>query len=59
MNKKEEFVIQDCVKRKHDLAKKSWDKSGGKTLNEYVKYVNENVKKSPLWLKLKNNNTEK
>ena len=56
MNKKEEFVIQDCVRFKHDLAKKSWEKSGAKTLDEYAKYVNENAKKSPLWLKLKKNN---
>jgi len=40
MNKKEEFIIQDCVKFKHDLAKKSWEKSGAKTLKEYAEYVN-------------------
>ena len=45
----QDYIIEDCVKFKHELAKKSWEKSGAKNLKEYVQYVNENAKKSPLW----------
>ena len=43
------MIIKDPVKFKHDLYQKSWEKSGAKNIDEYVKYVSENVKKSPLW----------
>ena len=45
MNKKKEF---DCVAFKEELHKKILEKSGAKNLKEYVKYVNEVAKKSPL-----------
>jgi len=43
---KKEF---DCIEFKRETHKKNWEKSGAKNLREYVKYVNENVTKSPLW----------
>ena len=49
MNKDEKFVIKDCVQFKYDLYKKSYEKSGAKSIEEYVKYVNEEGKKSPFW----------
>jgi len=43
--------IKDCVQFKNDLYEKSWKKSGAKNIDEYVKYVSEHVKNSPLWTK--------
>jgi hypothetical protein len=58
MNKEDKFVIEDCVKFKQDLAEKSWKRSGAKTLEEYVKYVNERAKQSPLWKNANENRKE-
>jgi len=49
MSDDKDFVIKDCVKFKHDLYKKSWEKSGAKTLDEYVEYVRNTAIKSSLW----------
>ena len=46
MNKEKQF---DCVKFKRELHKNSLRKSGAKNLHEYVEYVNEMAKKSPLY----------
>jgi hypothetical protein len=45
MNKEKQF---DCIKFKHELQEKLLKKSGAKNLQEYVKYVNEIAKNSPL-----------
>ena len=59
MSDDKDFVIKDCVKFKHDLHKKSWEKSGAKTIEEYVEYVKTTVKKSPLWKNpIKNKSTK-
>jgi len=50
--------IADCVKFKHDLYENAWKKSGAKTFDEYVKYVNERAKQSPLWKKAKSNESQ-
>ena len=50
--------IEDCVKFKYELYEKSWAKSGAKNIDEYVKYVSENIKNSTLWIKLKKDNSE-
>ena len=49
MSDAKDFIIKDCVQFKHDLYKKSWEKSGAKTLDEYVEYVKTTAIKSPLW----------
>ena len=50
MKNNEKYVIEDCVKFKHDLYRISWEKSGAKTIDEYVKYVSEKAKKASWWI---------
>ena len=52
MNKIDDFVIEDCVKFKHDLHEKAYKKSGAKNFNEYIEYVNKSFMKSN-WYKHK------
>jgi hypothetical protein len=40
MSKTDNFVIEDCVKFKHELHEKSFKASVAKNLNEYMDYVN-------------------
>ena len=46
MNKIDDFVIEDCVKFKHDLHEKAYKESGAKNFNEYIEYVNKSFVKS-------------
>jgi hypothetical protein len=46
MNKKKHF---DCVEFKHKLHRAAFKKSGAKTLKEYVRHVNSEAAKSPLY----------
>ena len=46
MSKPPEFIIEDCVKFKHDLTENLRKDSGAKTLEEYFNYINEISKNS-------------
>jgi hypothetical protein len=48
-----EFVIEDCVKFKHDLHEKAFKASGAKSMREYIDYVNKAFLKSE-WCKNSN-----
>jgi hypothetical protein len=46
MNKTDNFIVEDCVKFKHELHEKTFKASGAKNLNEYIEYVNKAFVKS-------------
>ena len=49
MKTNEEFIIDDCVAFKHKLqenVRKAFKESG---YTDYVKFINDEAKKSPLW----------